>query len=302
MTSSVSLNLGDSTDDMDNIKEIEANLETTVRFLSEEIGPRSYAHLEQLNKSADYVEERLTSCGCNVKRQSFTCMENTYHNIIGEVRGAKDSEILVIGAHYDTVPGTPGADDNASGIAGLLELARLAAGNSLSRTICFAAFTLEEPPFFKTRHMGSHVYAKSLHENKVNVTGMISLEMIGYYCDKKGCQYYPFSFFKWFYPETGNFIAFVGNVSSKDYTRSVKHAFQKAVALPVVSLNTVSLVPGIDFSDHSSFWNFEYPAFMITDTAFYRNPNYHTAGDTTDTLDYKRMALLVSGLKSALIF
>lgn len=287
---------------MDDIKEIEANLETTVRFLSEKIGSRSYADLAQLNKSADYIEEKLVSYGCIVKRQSFTCMENTYHNIIGEVSGDKDSEILVIGAHYDTVPGTPGADDNASGIAGLLELARLAEGNSLSRTICFAAFTLEEPPFFRTRLMGSHVYAKSLHEDNANVSGMVSLEMIGYYCDRKGCQYYPFSFFKWFYPASGNFIAFVGNVLSKDYTRRVKHAFQQAVVLPVVSLNTVSLVPGVDFSDHSSFWDFGYPAFMITDTAFYRNPNYHTAGDTADTLDYKRMALLISGLKSAVIF
>lgn len=286
---------------MDDVKGIETNLEATVRFLSEEIGPRSYTDLEELDRSADYIEEKLTAYGCDVKRQSFTYMENTYHNIIGEVKGDNDSEILVIGAHYDTVPGTPGADDNASGIAGLLELARLATENPVSRTVCFGAFTLEEPPFFKTSHMGSYVYAKSLKENKVKVEGMVSLEMIGYYCEKKGCQYYPFSFFKWFYPEKGNFIAFVGNISSKNFTRRTKHAFQKASVLPVVSLNTVSLVPGVDFSDHSSFWNFDYPAFMITDTAFYRNPNYHTAGDRADTLDYKRMALLVSGLKSALI-
>jgi len=287
---------------VDDIHEIQAHLEATVRFLSEKIGPRSYADIEELNNSADYIEETLSSYGCNVKRQSFTCMENTYHNIIGEVRGHGDSEILVIGAHYDTVPGSPGADDNASGIAGLLELARLAAENPASRTVCFAAFTLEEPPFFRTKHMGSYVYAKSLKENNVKVEGMVSLEMIGYYCEKKGCQYYPFSFFKWFYPEKGNFIAFAGNISSKNFTRRVKHAFQKTSVLPVASLNTVSLVPGVDFSDHSSFWDFDYQAFMITDTAFYRNPNYHTAGDTADTLDYKRMALLISGLKAALIF
>jgi Zn-dependent M28 family amino/carboxypeptidase len=286
---------------MDDLREIETNLEATVHFLSEEIGARSHTDLKELNKSADYIEEKLTSYGCDVKRQSFTCMDNTYHNIIGEVRGDNDSEILVIGAHYDTVPGTPGADDNASGIAGLLELARLTVTNQVLRTVCFGAFTLEEPPFFKSKHMGSYVYAKSLKEHKVKLEGMISLEMIGYYCEKKGCQYYPFSFFKWFYPKKGDFIAFVGNVSSKDFTKRVKHAFQKASTLPVVSLNTVSLVPGVDFSDHSSFWDFDYPAFMITDTAFYRNPHYHTGGDTADTLDYKRMALLVSGLKTALI-
>jgi Zn-dependent M28 family amino/carboxypeptidase len=286
---------------MDDLKEVETNLETTVRFLSEEIGARSYEDLEELEKSADYIEEKLISCGCNMKKQSFTYMGNTYHNIIGEVRGNKNSEILIIGAHYDTVPGTPGADDNASGVAGLLELARLTAVARTSRTVYFVAFTLEEPPLFKTRHMGSYVYAQSLKKDKVRVEGMISLEMIGYFCDRKGCQYYPFSFFKWFYPEKGDFITFVGNIPSRKFTKKVKNAFQKVSTLPVKSLNTLSLVPGVDFSDHASFWSFDYPAFMITDTAFYRNPNYHTAGDMAHTLDYKRMALLISGLKSVLM-
>jgi Zn-dependent M28 family amino/carboxypeptidase len=285
---------------IDILKEMEVNLEATVYFLSEEIGPRSYTDLAELERSADYIEERMISFGCDVKRQSFTYMENTYHNIIGEVRGDKGSEILIIGAHYDTIPGTPGADDNASGIAGLLELARLTALKPSPKTTRFVAFTLEEPPFFKTRHMGSYVYAKSLRKEKAKVEGMISLEMIGYFCNRKGCQYYPFHFFKWFYPEKGDFIAFVGNISSKEFTKRVKRAFQKATTIPVESLNTVALVPGVDFSDHSSFWEFGYHAFMITDTAFYRNPNYHTAGDKADTLDYKRMALLIDGLKSAL--
>lgn len=286
---------------MDVLRDVEANLEATVCFLSEEIGARSYEDLEELERSADYIEKKLISYGCHVKRQCFPYMGNTYHNIIGEVKGNKDSEILVIGAHYDTVPGTPGADDNASGIAGLLELARLTAVNQTSRTVCFVAFTLEEPPLFKTTHMGSYVYAQSLKKDKIRVKGMISLEMIGYFCDRKGCQYYPFSFFRWFYPEKGDFIAFVGNIASKEFTKKVKNAFQKVSTLPVESLNTLSLVPGVDFSDHASFWSFDYPAFMITDTAFYRNPNYHTAGDRAHTLDYKRMALLISGLKSALM-
>ncbi|MEW6162465.1 MAG: M28 family peptidase [Nitrospirota bacterium] len=297
---------------MDDIKELEANLEVTVRFLSEEIGARSYKDLEELKRSADYVEEKMVSFGCDVKRQSFTYTGNTYHNIIGEVspvrknisngvRGDKESGTLIIGAHYDTVPGTPGADDNASGIAGLLELARLAALKPSPRTVRFVAFTLEEPPLFKTRHMGSYMYAKSLKKEKVKVEGMISLEMIGYFCERKGCQNYPLPFFKLFYPEKGDFIAFVGNISSRAFTKGVKNAFQKASTLPVESLNTVSIIPGVDFSDHSSFWSFGYPAFMITDTAFYRNPNYHTAGDRAHTLDYKRMALLINGLKSALI-
>jgi Zn-dependent M28 family amino/carboxypeptidase len=289
---------------MDVLKEIETNLKATVRFISEEVGPRSYQDLEKLNKTADYIEERLRSYGCDVKRQSFKYMGNTYHNIIGEVppvRNNISNEVLIIGAHYDTVPYTPGADDNASGIAGLLELARLTAAKPPVKTVRFIAFTLEEPPLFRTRHMGSYVYARSLKKERVKIEGMISLEMIGYFCDRKGCQYYPFPFFRWFYPEEGNFIAFVGNISSKAFTKKVKDAFKKVSALPIESLNTVSLVPGVDFSDHSSFWDFGYPAFMITDTAFYRNPNYHSQGDTADTLDYKRMALLIHGLKSSLI-
>lgn len=286
---------------MDALKEIELNLKETVHFLSEEIGSRSYWDVEKLDKAALYIEEKLSSYSCHVKRQSFTYMGNTYHNIIGEVSGDGELEILIMGAHYDTIPGTPGADDNASGVAGVLELARLAVLEPSSKTVRFVAFTLEEPPLFRTRHMGSYVYAKSLKKEKVKVKGMISLEMIGYYCDRKGCQYYPFSFFKWFYPNKGDFIAFVGNVSSKAFTKRVKDAFMQASTLPVESLNTVSIVPGIDFSDHSSFWKFGFPAFMVTDTAFFRNPYYHSAGDIANTLDFKRMALLIYGLKSALI-
>jgi len=283
------------------MKELEANLRETVHYLSEEIGPRSYRDLDKLNRAADYIEEKMISYKCSVKRQSFTYMGNAYHNIIGEASGDKGSKPIIIGAHYDTVPETPGADDNASGVAGLLELARLTTREPPSKTVCFVAFSLEEPPLFRTRHMGSYMYAKSLKKENKKVEGMISLEMIGYFCDRKGCQYYPFSFFKWFYPEKGDFIAFVGNIASRAFTKRVREAFKKASSFPVESLNTVSIVPGIDFSDHSSFWSFGFPAFMITDTAFYRNPYYHTPEDRAHTIDYQRMTLLVSGLKMAFI-
>jgi acetylornithine deacetylase/succinyl-diaminopimelate desuccinylase-like protein len=173
---------------MDMLKVIETNLEATVQLLSEKIGPRSYKDLKELDRTADLIEEKMISLGCDVKRQSFIFMGNTYHNIIGELRGDKGSEILVIGAHYDTVPGTPGADDNASGIAGLLELARLNTIEPCSKTVRFVAFTLEEPPLFKTRHMGSYIYAESLCKENVKIEGMISLEMIGYYCDQRHLQ------------------------------------------------------------------------------------------------------------------
>lgn len=284
------------------MESIQSNLVATVKYLSEDVGQRSYLDIEKLNKAALYIEDKFLSYGCDVKRQPFPLQGNTYYNIIGEVKGteATKSEILIIGAHYDTVIGTPGADDNASGIAVLLELARLTASKPLQRTVRFAAFSLEEPPLFRTKHMGSYAYAKSLKEEGINVYGMVSLEMVGYFCDRKGSQHYPLPLFKWFYPDRGDFIAFVGNISSRSFTKKLKSCFKAVSSLPVESLNTVSIVPGVDFSDHSSFWEFGYPAFMITDTAFYRNRNYHGPEDTAPTLDYERMAEFTKGLYKAL--
>jgi Zn-dependent M28 family amino/carboxypeptidase len=277
---------------------IKTNLITTVKYLSEDIGQRSYLDIKKLNRVADYIEEKFRSYGCAVRRQAFTYNGKTYYNLIAEVKGTGISKdgILVIGAHYDTVIGTPGADDNASGVAVLLEISRLTALNPIQRTVHFVAFGLEEPPVFRTKKMGSYIYAKSLKDEGIKVYGMISLEMVGYYCDLKDCQSYPFPGFKWFYPDRGDFIAFVGNIASRSFTKRIKNSFKSASSLSVESLNTISFVPGVDFSDHLNFWKFGYPAFMITDTAFYRNPNYHGLGDTAETIDYKRMAELVIGL------
>ena len=278
---------------------VEVNLRETVRYLSQEIGPRSYLDVRKLTEAADYIEARFRSSGCRTARQPFTLHGDTYYNVIAE-RGGPGDGILVIGAHYDTVVGTPGADDNASGVAGLLELARLSSENPSQRVVRYVAFSLEEPPAYMTSRMGSFVYAKSLSDGGVKVYGMISLEMLGYFSDRPGSQYYPSSLFKLFYPGRGDFIAFVGNLSSRPFTRKVKDAFKSASTLPVQSLNTFSLVPGVDFSDHRSFWKFGYPAFMVTDTAFYRNPHYHTRSDAPEILDYGRMAELVTGLHKAL--
>lgn len=291
---------------MNNIDKIETNLKAHVKHLSEDIGTRTYQETEKLNRAADYIEEKFRSYRCNVKRQSFKAENKTYYNIEAEVKGTSSGDgIIIVGAHYDTAWGTPGADDNASGVAGLLELSRLTSEKPLPPmgrrlTVRFVAFALEEPPFFRTRNMGSYVYAESLKNEGANVKGMVALEMLGYFCDKKGCQYYPLPFFRWFYPDKGNFLAFVGNIRSRQFTLKMKKAFQKSSSLPVESLNTISLVPGVDLSDHLSFWRFGYPAFMITDTAFYRNPHYHGYGDRADTLDYKRMAEFVKGLYNAL--
>jgi Zn-dependent M28 family amino/carboxypeptidase len=279
--------------------ELKGNLEATVRFLSEEIGPRSHEDIDRLNRAAEYIEKKLLSFGCSPRRQVFTHDNRAYLNVIGEVKGRERDGILVIGAHYDTVATTPGADDNASGVAGMLELARLAACSPLPQTVRFAAFSLEEPPVFRTSRMGSLMYAQSLKQEGARVEGMVSLEMIGYYNDSKGSQLYPLPLFRWFYPDRGDFIGFVGNIRSRAFTKRVKRAFKAHSALPVESINTLSIIPGVDFSDHRSFWKFGFQAFMITDTAFYRNPYYHDHGDTASTLDYERMAELVKGLYRA---
>jgi hypothetical protein len=294
----VFISLFSLSDELSAMETIKSNVIETVRHLSEGIGQRSWRDLDKLARAAGFIEERLRSYGCVTERQGFPYRGNSYDNIITEVKGTDPSldDILIIGAHYDSAEGTPGADDNASGVAGLLELARLTCKNPAKRTVRFVAFCLEEPPVFMTKYMGSYIHAKSLHDHGVKVHGMISLEMLGYYRDDKGSQYYPSSLFKLFYPNTGNFIAFVGNFSSRRFSNRVKASFSAVSPIPVESLNGFSVIPGVDFSDHRNYWKFGYPAFMITDTAFYRNPNYHDPGDTADTLDYGRLTLLIEGL------
>ncbi len=281
--------------------DIQKNLKKTVYILSHEIGSRGYLQIDAIERTVDYISSELSSYGYDVSFQTYRFQGNTYKNISTEIRGKKTPEkILIIGAHYDTVTGTPGADDNASAIAGLLELARLLRNRSFDKSVRFVAFTLEEPPLFRSKFMGSHVYAQSLNEKREDIEGMICLEMIGYFTDKPESQFFPLTFFKWMYSTTGNFILFVSNLQSKGFLNRVRHAFQKGTDLPVESISSPSIVPGIDFSDHRSFWKFGFKALMVTDTAFYRNPYYHGPGDIPEILDYIRMTEVVIGLKSAI--
>jgi Zn-dependent M28 family amino/carboxypeptidase len=281
--------------------DIKENLDRIVSFISNEIGSRSFYQIDELEKTARFIESEFERFGYEVFDQRFSFEGNDYRNIVVEVKGKKyPDKILVIGAHYDTVAGTPGADDNASGIAGVIELARLFKKKPLDKTVRFVAFTLEEPPFFRSEDMGSYRYAKSLWKKGEDVEVMVSLEMIGYFSDNPKSQYFPATFFKWFYPDTGNFIMLVGNRDSKELLERVKDSFELGTSLPVESISSYSIVPGVDFSDHWAFYQFDYKALMVTDTAFYRNPNYHRLGDTTDTLDYARMAEVVKGLVSAI--
>ncbi|MBI5740197.1 MAG: M28 family peptidase [Nitrospirae bacterium] len=281
--------------------EIQNNLKKTVTRLAGDIGPRGYTQLDSLNKAADYIKSELSGYGYTAYEQPYEIEGKTYKNIFAELKGGRRPEkVLVVGAHYDTVTTTPGADDNASGIAGMLELARLLKASSPALTIQFVAFTLEEPPFFRSRSMGSHVYAKNLKQAGRDVEGMICLEMIGYFTDRPGSQLYPLPFLRWLYPKEGNFITLVGNLHSREFLDRIKSAFKKGTDLPVESFAGPAVVIGVDFSDHRSFWKFGYEAVMVTDTAFFRNPQYHGIGDTPEILDYERMAKVVSGLKAAI--
>lgn len=281
--------------------EIQVRLKKTVEVLASKIGSRGYLQKDALEKTADYIASELRHYGYDISFLPFEVEGKIYKNISVELKGkGLPEKILLTGAHYDTITGSPGADDNASGVAALLELARILHGKSFNKTLQFVAFALEEPPFFYTKYMGSYLYARELQEKNKQLEGMICLESIGYFTDSPHSQSFPLPFFKRLYPDRGNFIALVSNIRSRDFLNRVKTAFKEGTDLPVESISTISIIPGIDFSDHRSFWKFGYDALMVTDTAFYRNPHYHGSSDTPDTLDYERLAKVVMGLKSAI--
>jgi Zn-dependent M28 family amino/carboxypeptidase len=213
--------------------------------------------------------------------------------------GARASEIVLAGAHYDTVEGSPGADDNASGVAGLIEIARRLREARPQRTVKLVAFVNEEPPFFPCGQMGSGVYANAARRRGDDIRLMLSLEMLGCYRDEPGSQAYP-PLLRWFYPERGNFIAFVSNLRSRRALAAFTRAFRAACDFPAERLAAPALVPGVSWSDQLSFWRAGYPALMVTDTAFYRYAHYHQPSDTPERLDYARMARVVEGLARAL--
>jgi Zn-dependent M28 family amino/carboxypeptidase len=277
-----------------------AYLRRIVEKLALGIGPRPYTEHARLEEAADFIAGEFASSGVGVTEQRFEFERHTYRNIVGELPGRRAGEpILVVGAHYDTVRGTPGADDNASGVAGLLALAKMLADARPARTVRFAAFALEEPPVYRTKRMASYRYALGLKEAGAHVGGMICLEMIGFFSDREGSQRYPLPLMSLSFPKAGNFVGMVGNRRSAAFTRLAAEGFRDATDLPLRTLNAPAVVVGIDFSDHWSFAKLGYPALMVTDTAFYRNANYHGAGDLPDTLDYGRMAQVVDGLRGA---
>lgn len=275
-----------------------------VSMLAQTLAPRDHSHPRNLDRVAAYVQREFEMAGGVVSQQPFQVRGMTYRNVRAFF-GPDTRERVVIGAHYDAAGPLPGADDNASGVAGLIELARLLGRSSqrtpLKTSVELVAFTLEEPPFFATPHMGSAVHAAALKREKVPVRLMLSLEMIGYFSDAPNSQRYPVAAMELIYPSVGNFIGVVGKAGQGAAVKRIKKAMQGASSLPVHSINAPPALPGIDLSDHRNYWNVGYEAAMITDTSFFRNPAYHTAQDTADTLDYERMAMVVEGVYAVVL-
>jgi Zn-dependent M28 family amino/carboxypeptidase len=256
--------------------------------------------ITELAASAQYIEKTLADLGYAVAAQRFKTQSVEVRNIeIEAAGGARAGEIVIVGAHYDSVAGAVGANDNGSGVAAMLELARLIKDSRPVRTVRFVAFVNEEPPFYLTGEMGSQHYARRSRERGENVVAMFSLETIGYYSDRPGSQRYPFPL-NFFYPSTGNFLAFVSNLRSRSLLHDAIALFRQHAQFPSEGVAAPSFIPGVDWSDHRSFWQEGYPALMVTDTAPYRYPHYHTPQDTPDKVDYERLARVVTGLHGML--
>lgn len=277
-----------------------AELKRDVTKLAIDIGPRNLAHRANLVKAAEFVERELAAAGYRVQRQGYKVEGVDCWNLETAIRGTtKPTEIMLVGAHYDSYGNTPGADDNASGTAAMLALARRFAGTKPERTLRFVAFTNEEPPYFQRGTMGSLVCARSCRRRNDNLTCVLSLETIGYYSDRDRSQRYPPPL-NLVYPSTGNFVGVVGNVASRPMVHRVLASLRKHVDFPSQGGAVPGSIPGVGWSDHWSFWQEGYQAVMITDTAPYRNPHYHRTSDTPDKLNFDHLARVVIGLEGVI--
>ncbi|HEY9732056.1 MAG TPA: M28 family peptidase [Drouetiella sp.] len=294
---------------------VSAKLRAHILMLAGMIGARSLtSNPAGLEKAAQYIEQCLSEFNYARSQQDFmaniykpvgvttegvTAVQNKVctRNIIAELKGTKlPQEIILLGAHYDSVYDCPAANDNGSGVAALLELARLLSKFESDRTIRFVAFTNEEPPFFGTEDWGAQQYANVCHERAEKVIAMFSLETMGYYSDVSGSQSFPHDVFGLVYPKQGDFIAFVSNMKSRRLLNRVTKLFRNATPFPCEKIAVPESIRGVADSDHAAFWKYDYPALMITDTAYYRYPHYHTREDTPEKIDYDSLARVVFGL------
>jgi Zn-dependent M28 family amino/carboxypeptidase len=289
---------------MIDIQQTIERLDAHLRTLTVTIGERSVRFPENLIKTADYIQSFYEDIGIAVHREPYDYSDFKVDNVVAEIStGPQPSRRYLLGAHYDSVSGTAGADDNASAIAVQLETARclkaLLGREALDLAVTFVSFALEEPPAYGTRYMGSRVYAKKARKVQERIDGMICLEMVGYACYEPGCQHYPFPLGFFGYPKEGNYIGIVGNFKSGGFTKALFKAFQNNPELPVIKIRIPlngRILPAVRLSDHVSFWDQGFKAVMITDTAFFRNPHYHRPSDTMEKLDYRFMAELVESL------
>ena len=268
-----------------------AELKKRLQHITGERNPfSSPRHLAQVE---NYIEREFESYRLSVESDTFTHLGRSYRNIIARAGPERSGPLIILGAHFDSVEGTPGADDNASGVAVLLEAARILSGLRLRSPVLFCAFNLEE-----LNMIGSAHFAKKLKAAGAKVRAMVSLEMVGFTDSKPGSQKYPMGL-RWFYPDHGSFIGVIGNWRSTALLRQFSYSMRQVRGLPVETLTVLGngfLIPQVRLSDHSPFWDLGYPALMITDTSFFRNPHYHGASDTADTLDLDFMAKVCQGV------
>jgi hypothetical protein len=280
-------------------RELEANLRRHVMAVASR--QHNLEHYRELEASAREIEQALARLGYTVAGQRFTTRLGEVRNLEVEVPGgARRGEIVLAGAHYDSVSGSPGANDNGSGVAALIELARMLRNATPARTIRLVWFVNEEPPYYKGEEMGSRRYAQRSRERGENIVAMFSIETVGWYSEEPGSQRYPFPL-GLFYPSRGNFLAFVSDLGSRPLLHRSIAAFRRHAAFPSEGIAAPALIPGVDWSDHASFWEQGYPALMLTDTAPYRYPWYHSAQDTPDKVDTGRLARVVLGLHGMLL-
>jgi Zn-dependent M28 family amino/carboxypeptidase len=281
--------------------DLRERLRRHVEVLANDIGERHVGRPDALEAAAKYIESQFASFGLKFAIQEYPAHGILVRNIEVEIRGSdRSDEILILGAHYDSVPNCPAANDNASGIAGTLELARRFAQTKPSRTLRFVAWLNEEPPFFQTQQMGSRVYSARCKERKENIAAMITLETIGCFLDSPGSQTYPLMGLGLILPTIGNFLAVVGNLGSRSLVRTCADVLRRETNLPIEAQALPGIIPGIGWSDHWSFWEEGYEAVMFTDTAPFRYKHYHTPQDTPDKIDFDRMTQVVQGSEDVL--
>ena len=269
-----------------------------VQTLAGTIGERNVWRPAALALAATYIANMFRSAGLQVHSQAYEAGGQQVENVEAVLQGtSRAQEVVVVGAHYDSVRGSPGANDNGTGVAAVLELGRRFAGRPHPRTVRFVTFVNEEPPFFRTPLMGSVVYAGAARERGDRVVAMLSLETMGYYSDARNSQQYPAPI-AGLYPDTGNFIGFVSNLRSARLLLRTRRAFRARTPFPFRSAAVPASIPGVGWSDHWAFWQAGYPAIMVTDTAPYRYPWYHTAQDTPDKISFDRLAQVVDGLEN----